>query len=223
MDYGFDLGEWVADSELETWASQMHNFMGWPHMLMARKGSTNLSNTDVKADNHCGPDTFSDAISQLEPGKPYVETERFLYERDMKWCDQVFDLDTSLSMLWRMGMAEGAGAIWGSRNSGLYPNPEYFATAGTFFDKYFRFDMSATETLSDGIGMQAASNEHYVFYKQNASSIQVDLSGMNGQQPAVAVDTRAPYQEVGLGTLNATNQTISLPHSSDWAIAIGNF
>jgi hypothetical protein len=226
MSYGFDLKEWVSNAELETWASNMHDHLGWSHMLMARKRNVNLTNTDVKSDGKLGPDTYSDAISKLEPDKPYVEEERFLFNRTFSFGgeSQTYDMDFTMDLIWRLGMAEGSGAIWGSSSGGTqYPNPEWLKTFGTFFGNYLRFDMSAAEGLSDGIGMKGASNEHYVFFKRGASSLRVDLSEMDGSQPVVAVDTRAPYQEVDLGTLNATNQTISLPHSSDWAIAIGNF
>ena len=226
MGYGFDLYEWVSNSELEVWASNMHDHAGWPHMLMARKKDVNLTNTDVKSEGKLGPDTFSEAISKLEPDKPYVEEERFYYNRTFGFGgeSQTYDMDFTMELIWRLGMAEGSGAIWGSSKAGnQYPNPEWLKTFGTFFENYLRFDMSANEALSDGIGMNSASNEHYVFFKQETSSIQVDLSGMNGSQPVVAIDTRAPYQEVDLGTLDPTNQTIDLPHSSDWAIAVGNF
>lgn len=224
MGYGFDLGEWVSNSQLDTWASQMHDHMGWDHLLMARKGNTNLTNTDVKSDNRLGPESFNEATALLETDKPYVEEERFLYKRSMKWGPQTFDMDTTMDMIWRLGMAEGSGAIWGSSSNGeSYPNPERLKTFGSFMSTYLRFDMTATDNLSDGIGMAAASNEHYLFFKKSTSSIQVDLSGMNGPQSAVAVNTRAPYQEIDLGTLQATSQTVQLPSSSDWAIAVGNF
>jgi len=55
------------------------------------------------------------------------------------------------------------------------------------------------------------------------SSIRMDLSGMPDAQPAVAVDCKKAYEEIELGTLNPENQTINLPRTSDWAIAVGIF
>lgn len=43
------------------------------------------------------------------------------------------------------------------------------------------------------------TNAHYVFYKEDAASIQMDLSGMAGPQSAVAVDAKLPYSEINLG------------------------
>ena len=46
---------------------------------------------------------------------------------------------------------------------------------------------------------------------------------MPDAQLAVAVDCKKSYEEIELGTLNPENQTINLPRTSDWAIAVGIF
>ncbi len=47
---------------------------------------------------------------------------------------------------------------------------------------------------------------------------------MSGKQPAIAVDVKKAYQEVGLGALNAQlHNSKRLPYRSDWAIAVGDF
>jgi hypothetical protein len=46
---------------------------------------------------------------------------------------------------------------------------------------------------------------------------------MVGSQPAVAVDAKQSYAEIALGNLNPGIQTWNAPHTSDWAIAIGDF
>jgi len=75
--------------------------------------------------------------------------------------------------------------------------------------------------LTNGYCLKRPSNTCYVFYKKSTSSIQMDLSGMAGSQPALAVDAKLEYAEIDLGTLNPTNQTWTAPYSSDWAIAVG--
>ena len=69
----------------------------------------------------------------------------------------------------------------------------------------------------------SGNNKKYIFYKEGTSSIDADLSGMTGSQPAVAVNTGEPYNEIDLGTLSPEQQTINLPAEGDWAIAIGEF
>ena len=76
------------------------------------------------------------------------------------------------------------------------------------------------------LGLRALGFEdgkHWVVYRENAQSIQIDLSGSAGPLPAVAVDTTKEYREIDLGLLKPRLQRIGLPRESDWAIAIGKF
>jgi hypothetical protein len=66
-------------------------------------------------------------------------------------------------------------------------------------------------------------NDNYIFYKENTSSVQMDLSSMGSGRMAIAIDTTQTYSEIALGTRSATNQTWTAPYSSDWAIAVGDF
>jgi hypothetical protein len=68
-----------------------------------------------------------------------------------------------------------------------------------------------------------ASDSHAVFYREDAESIHLDLSAMDGRQPAVALDATKEYAEIDLGTLDPTEQTWRAPYRSDWAIAVGAF
>ena len=83
--------------------------------------------------------------------------------------------------------------------------------------------MECRNSLTDGYCLASTSGRHYVFYKEKASSIRIDLAGAVEPLPAVAVDTRADYQEIALGKLAAANQTWNAPRDSDWAIAVGRF
>jgi len=51
----------------------------------------------------------------------------------------------------------------------------------------------------------------------------MNLSQMHGPQRAAAVDARAGYKEIDLGTLTAQKHTWKAPYKSDWAIAVGDF
>lgn len=222
LAYGFDLEEWVTDDELNEWADFMTDRLGWPHPIMARKDNTNIPSTTVKSDGEEGPEDFESAVARLETDKPYVEEERFLLGRTIG--DQTYDMDFTLSLLWRLSMAEGSGAIWGTGSDGAeYSAPDLLRTHQQFWSNRLKADMRHAGNLTSGIGMKTLSGEHYVFYISEASSIEVDLTGMDGSQPVVAVDTRSPYSEVDLGEVSPANQTLSLPEKSDWAVAIGTF
>jgi len=73
------------------------------------------------------------------------------------------------------------------------------------------------------VGMSDNAGEHYIMYKENTSTLSIDLTGMKGSQPAVAVDAKASYSEIDLGTINPQIFTWNAPDTSDWAIAIGDF
>ncbi|MFQ5808545.1 MAG: hypothetical protein ACE5JM_02905, partial [Armatimonadota bacterium] len=98
-----------------------------------------------------------------------------------------------------------------------------FRTHRAFWSGRFLLDMERANALTDGHCLASPDNEHYVFYKEQASSIRMDLPGAPRPLPAVAIDTRADYREIALGALPPTVQTWDAPHPSDWAIAVGQF
>ena len=71
--------------------------------------------------------------------------------------------------------------------------------------------------------LQVPAGTHYVFYAEDTETMTLDLTAMAGVQPAVAVDTLRPYQELPLGRLTARKTNWRAPYRSDWAIAIGVF
>ena len=72
--------------------------------------------------------------------------------------------------------------------------------------------------LTDGFALNSTSL--LVFYKEDTDLIRLDLSGVKSIVGAVAVDTKKPYAEIDLGTLNSGLQTWKAAHQSDWAVAI---
>ena len=132
--------------------------------------------------------------------------------------------------LWHSTMAGGVANIWGhlEREGGRlvlkpYPKPHWIKTYSVFFRNRFLKDMARDNRLTDGVCLTRPTNRHYIFYKEDAGSIRLDLSGMAGPQEAVAVDALKPYAEIRLGTLNPSKQTWAAPRKSDWAIAVGDF
>lgn len=219
MGYGFDLEEWVTEGQIGEWAGYMHQKMGWQHLLWAR----NLSNGELDAVsyNGQGPNSYQEVLDKMQSdfSRPHLEEERFYYQRWNK-----YDMTTTRRQFWWNTMAGGMGSHWGDgEDNEKYPNPEQLQTHWLFWANRFLLDMDVANNLTDGYALKDSGNAHYIFYKDDSDTIDLDLSAMAGSQPAVAIDTKKAYQELDLGSLSATDQTWNAPYSSDWAIAIGSF
>jgi hypothetical protein len=79
MGYGFDLQEWVSESQIGEWAQYMHEHMGWRHLLMARGRSH--SELDVKSYSGLKSHSYENAISNMnsDNSRPHFFAERDLY------------------------------------------------------------------------------------------------------------------------------------------------
>jgi hypothetical protein len=220
MGYGFDLQEWVTEGEIESWAQYMHDHFGWQHLLWGRGRVS--SELDAKSYSGLGPNSYSDVVNDVDsdPNRPHIYEERFIYERWGK-----YDMDTTRRQWWWNVMAGGMGSWWGrSWDSGAdYPNPEQLRTHNQFWEGRFLLDMVRANSITDGCCLKSSDNTKFVFYKENAGSIQMDLSEMAGPQVAIAADTKLEYSELNLGALETTSQTWMAPYTSDWAIAVGDF
>jgi hypothetical protein len=220
MNYGFDLQEWVTESQCRAWADYMREHMGWDHLLSAR----GRFGGDLNVNAYSGlQHSYRDAVGNLgkDTDRPHVFEERDLYKRsgaDMNWTRQ---------HVWLYTMAGGHAGFFGSywTHEDKYPNPEVLRTHLTFWRGNNRLlaDMSEANKLTDGYCLRTTDRANYVLYKQDTSSIELDLSRMDGSQPAVAVDTRKKYHEIDIGPLKAGKQTWKAPYKSDWAIAVGVF
>jgi hypothetical protein len=113
----------------------------------------------------------------------------------------------------------------GDANSNVFDTPGFIKTFGTFIENRWRDDYARANTLTDGKALKDDSSDHYLFYKENTNSVDMDLSGASGALPCVAIDTTVAYSEVttGLGTCTATDQTWTAPSTTDWVIAVGEF
>ena len=240
MGYGYDCDEWVTESDLETWHTYMHNHFGWFHYLGARDPNPNTSSDPItqiyEGLDYSGYEQwkpgYDDYVRVIDarPSKPTFSEDRFRI-RTSSYPEKDYNEEETRRGLYHSAMAGGVANIWGYLADGatsgggskVYPNPQYIKTYAEFFKNRFNKDMVRDNTITDGYCLKRSTNAHYVFYKENTSSIQMNLSGMECSKEAIAVDTKLIYSEVNLNTLNAVSQTWTAPHESDWAIAVGYF
>lgn len=236
MGFGFDLWEWVSKSELETWHTYMHQHMGWPHLLGGRANKNTLNQIyeglDYSGYEQHRPDydKYVETI-QERPSKPSFSEDRFRIRTSHPEKD--YDQNQTRQGLWHSTMAGGVANIWGdltnhsganngTDTTGNYGNANQLKTNAEFFKDRFHKDVERCNGLTNGKCLKMPDNTHFMFYRENTSSIQMDLSGMSGGQTAVAVDAKKTYAEINLGMLSSTNQTWNAPYSSDWAMAVGS-
>jgi hypothetical protein len=224
MGYGFDLQEWTEEQDLGAWANYLHERSGWHHMLWARGRSDEA--LDAKSYSGYGVKSYNEIVEKLEsdPDRPHLFEERDTYLRGRGGLTQ----DGSRRFMWRQAIAGGMMGFWGHYpksyyDKGPYPRPEQFVCFRTFWDGRFLLDMQPAGDLTDGFALATRDRKHLVFYSEDTERIMMDLSGMSGSQPAVAVDTEKTYREIDIGPLKAGKQTLKAPYKSDWAIAVGAF
>ena len=125
----------------------------------------------------------------------------------------------------------GVANIWGNLQSGSivseqslpYPRPEWIKSHAEFFRDRFLPDMAPCDDFSGPACLKDRSGARYVFYAEDASSIDLELSSVEHASRAIAVDTLRAYAEIELGTFRPSRQTWIAPYRSDWAIAVGDF
>jgi hypothetical protein len=181
------------------------------------------------------------ALAELKDRPAFSEDRNRVRGRRKDWTES-----ETRRGLWQSTMAGGVANIWGQittkhkdANTGLYANKNQLKTYSVFwFDKqrYLKRMIRANDLSDDrdkprpnhvdndtNTRVLKASRDRIVFYRQDASSIHMDLTGMSGPQPVVAVDTTRAYREIPLGTLEPGKHTWQAPRKSDWAIAVGRF
>ncbi|MCH8040993.1 MAG: tandem-95 repeat protein [Nitrospinae bacterium] len=223
MSYGFDLEEWASEAQVQTWAEFLQQHMGWGHLVMGRD-RTNAGVTVESNDVRPSGSFYQDAVARLTTAsRPIMYERRFAYLRDGVWT-----MENTRRAFWQFTLAGGAGSMWGfyppscvAFGGQPYPNPEQLQTHAQFWQDRFLVDFEPADTLTDGHALKTPANTHYVFYKENTSTISMDLSSAVGVLPAIAVDTKLSYVEIDFGALSATNQTWTAPYQSDWAVAVG--
>ncbi|HEX6387289.1 MAG TPA: DUF5060 domain-containing protein [Anaerolineae bacterium] len=238
MSYGYDLFEWVSGGALSEWHDFMQAEMGWRHLLGARSSKNMLNQLSEEMDyssyEQHRPD-YAQYVRTIEerPGKPSFSEDRFRI-REQDSSDKDYTMEATRRGLWHSTMAGGVANIWGnlvgapeandgSTTSAPYTDRDLIKTYSRFFEDRFRRDMIRCNELTNGVCLRRPTNAHYVFYREDATVVQMDLSEMDSPRRAVAVDARLPYEEIDLGLLDAAVQSWIAPYESDWAIAVGDF
>ena len=244
MGYGFDLDEWVSERQLGQWRDYLHQHLGWPHLLGGRHAdpnhgldhSTAISwnrRMDYASYEHHRPthEVYVAAVRAV-PNKPVFSEDRFRIRQSERYRGKDYTEATTRRGLWHSTMAGGVANIWGKLdgdlgiNKGLgmskrYDNPHWIKTWSVFFRGRFQLDSEPARGLSNGLSLRSRGSGHWVFYREDTDSIEMDLSAATGEQPAIAVDTKKPYKEINLGRLTPPKASWRAPYDSDWAIAVG--
>ena len=80
--------------------------------------------------------------------------------------------------------------------------------------------MVRDNSITDGVCLKVPG-KLLVFYKENANSIQMDLSELRGAIQGIAVDTCRDYKEIEIDGLKARpDQIFKAPRHSDWAVTV---
>lgn len=239
MGYGFDLWEWVNADDLLEWHRHLHEHLGWPHILGARAHRHGRPLEDLMTDrlDYIGFEThrpdyavYVEALKR-HPDKPVFMEDRFRIRDSARYSDKDYDEVMTRHGLWHSAMAGGAANIWGYLHgdsfsesaSRPYPNVRALKTYAEFFQGRFLLELDQDNDITDGVCLRTPDRTRYLVYKEDAGSIRLDLSRMAGPQPAVAVDTAKPYQEIDLGSRGANDRVWTAPYQADWAVAVGDF
>ena len=234
MGYGFDLWEWSSQSELDEWHSYMHQHQGWPHYLGARAQKNTISQISELMDysgyeqHKPNYNTYVASISDRS-NKPSFSEDRFRV-RDEGRSKDYTETETRRG-LWHSAMAGGVANIWGNligasdANLGTVPsapylNPVWIKTNSTFATKYFTQDLGRCNELSNGYCLKTSNDSLLLFYIEDRSSIQINLTNQAGLYTIYAVDTLRQYNEVNLGVSQDSSISLNLPHHSDWAVIL---
>ena len=132
--------------------------------------------------------------------------------------------------LWRATLAGGVANIWGKLDGDMainqgkgvslpYKNPHWIKTWATFFQDRFHLDAKPSKT-EETLRLHSKSTSPSIFYRENTQSITMDTTGIKSLIFAIAVDAKAPYQEIDLGIYPPGPNTWNAPHKSDWAVFV---
>jgi hypothetical protein len=247
MGYGFDLDEWVNESQLAKWRDSMHTFLGWPHMLGARHGDPNQGldhssaiswngRLDYSSYEHHRP-TYNVYVASLNAigGQPVLSEDRFRIRQSSRYAAKDYSMEQTRRGLWNSTMAGGVANIWGNLvgpdgsvdtnryGSFRYPKPHWIKTHAEFFRNRFVIDLQRDHSMTDGVCLRRSRHEGYVFYQEDADALRMDLTKMAVPAEAIAVDALKAYEEIEVGKLLPKSHVWKAPYRSDWAIGVGTF
>ncbi len=229
MTYGYNLLSWVTEFQVNQWAQTITERSFWPHLLFARGyasgalGGVSYSSTNAPvATSFGGPLSYDEVLQDINSDvtRPHFYERRFTYESPLG--EGTWTMDNTRRTLWWTMMAGGVGSFWGFRpdGPGPYPNPEQLATFHRFWEDRYALGMRPANQLTDGYALISESGDMLIFYREDASSITLNLGGTGRPFRAIAVDTRLAYEELEQGVLEPANQTWTAPYESDWVLVL---
>jgi hypothetical protein len=224
MSYGYDNDEHATTEDLRLWGDFLQTHLGWKHFLGARDQGQNINYEFWPEASWYSRGNWFNGVSYEDAVNVINSNQNVPHSFDERWWKSRLNEEDQRKLRWKLMLAGGASAIWAGEGAGsAYTNPEWFKTVSLFWQERFMADMEPVYGISNGLAIKNSLNNNYVFYSENTSSIPLDLSGMAGSQPAVAVDTKKTYAEIYLGEFSPVNQVWQAPFISDWAIAVGEF
>jgi len=236
MAYGFDLHEWVTPDDVRRWAANLHELLGWPHLLMAREQGLGDRDFDfagepldvVSSDARPlldGLDLYQVTLGELAAavGRPVLFERRFLYLRDDVWT-----MDATWRALWTMTMAGGAGSVWGVHWDAQepYPEPSQLRIFRRFWQGRLDLDLEPARADDGTLWFFAPDDARGVAYAEDTDVL--TLPPVPEGAVVVAVDTRGEAYEELVVSPDAAGAAPTgepwrwqAPHVSDWAVAVG--
>jgi hypothetical protein len=244
LGYGFDTEEWATQEEIETWQAYLQSRFGWHHYLGARDQSLNQTNQRSERLDYSGYEyhhpSYVAYVEQFEdrPNKPSFSEDRFRSGRG-RGKDPTDEESTRMFLysylcggvanIWAY-LANG-GALENSTLSSPYPSVHNVKTPALIYARRYTVDMQKCNALTNdgtahndvavGVCIKRPTNQHYVFYIEDAASLTVDLSELASPQQAVAIDLMQRYEEVPLGLVQPGDHTFDFPRAGRWAVAVG--
>lgn len=237
MGYGFDLDEWVDAEDLRLWHDYMHAHFGWSHFLGGRSGGPNrgidhtgwqvYDGLDYAGYEHHRPtyEVYAAAL-KANPNKPVFSEDRFRIRSPSRYPEKDYNEVLTRRGLWDSTMAGGVANIWGNlvTPDRTYEHKEWIRTYARFFEYRFLKNMERAEGMvAGGRCLKTPDDTHFIVYSEDTKSVTLNLDGMQGTQPAVAVDCKSEYKEIDLDNFAPVEDVWKAPYESDWAIAIGQY
>jgi len=231
MAYGFDLHEWATPSQVRSWATYLHERMGWFHPLTAReerRGDTlvfdlgndqlDIASSDARPGMD-GLDVYDLTRSELGAanGRPLIFERRYLYGRDGVWT-----MDATRRAMWRMTMAGGAGAVWGidwDSSATAYPAPHQLVAFREFWRGRLALDGTSSRAGDGSLAFRSDGGQTVVTYRESASEVR--LPPVPSGSRVLALDTRSGATiDVTPSSPRTSAWTWGAPRTSDWAVVV---
>ncbi|MFK7891239.1 MAG: Ig-like domain-containing protein [Granulosicoccus sp.] len=231
IGYGYDVFEWATRGQIDTWFNYLQDRMMYPHLAGARANKNEIMQltetvTYSAYEQHRASYADYRRAIQDRPSKPSFSEDRFRV--DEQYPDKDYTFGQTRRGMWHSTMAGGVANIWGNlqfdeggsydEGSRVYPNSDQLKIYADFIVPRFRSDFQVCNELTDGLCLRNPGHSRYLFYKENASSVSLDLKNISGSASFLAMDTQTGTTRRGV--LQAGQHTWSAPYRSDWVIDV---